>query len=159
MGQSATPVLQTLSTRKEQLLTLITGLQQQVAILLQQNRGARVEVAKPLLFSRRMKEVNVFINTTYLYLSIKIIGELEATKITWVLSYVQKRVAEVQKDNLLDELLKEESETKTAKELFSKMKNKFGEIVEKEQKIEQLRTIEQERRIYNKYVQEFKKMA
>jgi len=52
-------------------------------------------VAKPLLFSRRMKEVNVFINTTYLYLSIKIIGELEATKITWVLSYVQKRVAEV----------------------------------------------------------------
>ena len=59
----------------------------------------------------------------------------------------------------MDELLKEESETKTAKELFSKMKNKFGEIVEKEQKIEQLRTIEQERRIYNKYVQEFKKMA
>ena len=42
----------------------------------------------------------------------------------------------------MDELLKEESETKTAKELFSKMKNKFGEIVEKEQKIEQLRTIE-----------------
>jgi len=59
----------------------------------------------------------------------------------------------------LEELLKEESETKTAKELFSKMKNEFGEIAEKEQKIEQLRTIEQERRIYNKYVQEFKKMA
>ena len=44
-------------------------------------------------------------------------------------------------------------------ELFCKMKNEFGETAEEEQKIEQLRIIEQERRTCNEYVQEFKKMA
>jgi len=80
--------LQALSIREKQLLTLIAGLQQQMATLLQQNRGARVEVAKLLLFSRRMEEVSTFINMACLYLSIKMMGESEATKIAWVLSYI-----------------------------------------------------------------------
>ena len=46
-----------------------------------------------------------------------------------------------------------------AEELFGKIKNKFGEIVEKERKIEQLRIIEQERRTCDEYIQEFKKVA
>ena len=46
-----------------------------------------------------------------------------------------------------------------AKELFDKIKNKFGETVEEEQKIKQLRTIEQKKRTCNKYIQEFKKIA
>ena len=61
---------------------------------MQQNRGAKVEVAKPLLFSGKMEKVSVFINTAHLYLSIKITGELEATKMAWVLSYIQGGVAE-----------------------------------------------------------------
>ena len=65
------------------------------------------------------------------------------TKIAWMLSYVQEGVAEVWKDNLLDKLSKEELEVETAEELFRKMRNRFGEMVEEEQKIEQLRTIEQ----------------
>jgi len=44
-------------------------------------------------------------------------------------------------------------------ELFSKMKNEFGETAKEERKVEQLRTIEQKERTYNKYVQEFKKIA
>ena len=77
-----------------------------------------------------MEEVSVFINTTCLYLSMKMIGELEVTKMAWVLFYVQGRVAEAQKDNLLDELSKGESEVETAEELFGKMRNEFGETVE-----------------------------
>ena len=53
-----------------------------------------MEVAKPLLFSGKMEKVSVFINTAHLYLSIKITGELEATKMAWVLSYIQGGVAE-----------------------------------------------------------------
>ena len=68
-------------------------------------------------------------------------------------------MAEAWKNNLLNELSKRELEVKTAEELFGKMRNKFGEIVEEEQKIEQLRTIEQGKRTYNKYVQEFKKVT
>jgi len=68
-------------------------------------------------------------------------------------------VAEAWKNNLLNELSKRELEVKTVEELFGKIRNKFGEIVEEEQKIEQLRTIEQGKRTYNKYVQEFKKVT
>ena len=78
----------------DKLLTLIASLQQQVATLLHQSGGARVEVAKPSLFSGRIEEVSTFVNAVCLYLRIKIMGELELTKIAWVLSYVQEGVAE-----------------------------------------------------------------
>ena len=159
MGQSTAPVPQAPSTREEQLLTLIASLQQQVATLLQQNGGARVEVAKPPLFSGKIEEVSVFINTAHLYLSMKMMGESKATRMAWVLSYVQGGVAEAWKDNLLDKLLKGESEVKTVEELFCKMRNEFGETGEEERKIEQLRMIEQGERTCDEYVQKFKKVT
>jgi len=68
-------------------------------------------------------------------------------------------VVEVWKDNLLDKLLKRELEVETMEELFSKIRNEFKETVEKERKVKQLRIIEQRGRIYDEYVQEFKKIA
>ena len=59
----------------------------------------------------------------------------------------------------MDKLAKEESEVDSAEQLFAKIRNDFGETLEEERKIEQLRTIEQGGRICNKYVQEFKKVA
>jgi len=59
----------------------------------------------------------------------------------------------------MDELAKGESEVKTVKQLFSKIRNDFRETLEEERKIEQLRTIEQGGRTCDKYVQEFKKIA
>jgi len=76
-----------------------------------------------------------------------------------VLSYVQEGVAEAWKDNLLDELSKGESEVELAEQLFTKIRNDFGEMLEEERKIEQLWTIEQGERTCNEYVQEFKKVA
>ena len=52
-------------------------------------------------------------------------------------------MAEVWKDNLLDELSKGESEVEIVEELFKKMRNEFRETGEEEKKVEQLRTIEQ----------------
>ena len=77
----------------------------------------------------------------------------------WVLSYVQGGIAEAWKDNLLDELAKEESEVESAEQLFAKISNDFEEISEEERKIEQLRTIEQGGRTCNEYVQKFKKVT
>ena len=93
-------------------------------------------------------------------------GESESTKMVWVLSYMQEGVIETWKDNLLDELSKGESEIetvekfrdKTVEKLVKKMRNKFGEIAEEKRKVEQLRIIEQGRKMYNKYIQEFKKI-
>ena len=60
---------------------------------------------------------------------------------------------------MLDELAKRESEVELAEQLFTKIRNDFGEISEEKRKIEQLRIIEQEGRIYDEYVQEFKKVT
>ena len=47
----------------------------------------------------------------------------------------------------------------STEQLFTKIRDNFGETLEEERKIEQLRTIKQGERTYNKYVQEFKKVA
>jgi len=60
---------------------------------------------------------------------------------------------------LLDKLAKGELEVESVEQLFTKIKNDFGEISEEKRKIEQLRIIEQEKRTYDKYVQEFKKVT
>ena len=52
----------------------------------------------------------------------------------------------------MDKLAKRESEVKSVEQLFTKIRNNFGEILEEERKIEQLRTIEQEGRTCNKYI-------
>ena len=60
---------------------------------------------------------------------------------------------------MLDKLAKGELEVESVEQLFTKIKNDFGEISEEKRKIEQLRIIEQEKRTYDKYVQEFKKVT
>jgi len=146
-------------TREEQLLTMIATLQQQVNTMLLQQQGSRVEVAKPQMFNGKMEEVSTFINAAHLYIRMKMTEEAATTQVAWVLSYVQGGVAEAWKDNLLDELAKGESEVESAEQLFTKIRNDFGETSEEERKIEQLRTIEQAERTCNEYVQEFKKVA
>jgi len=127
-------------------------------MLLQQWRN-RVEVIRPPIFHGKIEEISTFINTTYPYLRIKMNGKAATTQIAWVLLYVQRRVTEVWKDNLLDKLAKRELKVETTEELFIKIRNKFGEITEKKRKIEQLRIIKQGERSCNKYVQEFKKIV
>jgi len=106
-----------------------------------------------------MEEVSAFINAAQIYIRMKMTEEVAMTQVAWVLSYVQGGIAEAWKDNLMDELAKGESEVKTVEQLFSKIRNDFGETLEEERKIKQLRMIEQGGRTCDKYVQEFKKVA
>ena len=120
--------------------------------MLLQQQGSRVEVTRPQVFSGKMKEVSAFVNMAQLYIRMKMTEEVGATQVAWVLSYVQGGIAEVWKDNLLDELAKGESEVESAEQLFAKIRNDFGETLEEERKIEQLRTIEQGRGTCDEYV-------
>jgi len=106
-----------------------------------------------------MEEVSIFINVVHLYIRMKITEEAATTQVTWVLSYMQGGIAEVWKDNLLDELAKKESEVELAEQLFTKIRDDFEETLEEKRKIEQLRTIEQGGRTYDEYVQKFKKVT
>jgi len=127
--------------------------------MLLQQQGSRVEVARPQVFSERMEEMSVFINTAHPYIRMKMTEEAAATQVAWVLSYVQGGIAEAWKDNLLNELTKGESEVESVEQLFAKIRDNFGETLEEERKIEQLRTIKQGGRTCNEYMQEFKKIA
>jgi len=122
-------------------------------------QGSRVEVTKPQVFGGKMEEVSTFINMARLYLRMKITEKAATTQMAWVLSYVQRGVAEAWKDSLLDKLAKGESEVDTVEKLFTEIRNDFEETSEEKRKIEQLRTIEQGGRTCDKYVQEFKKVT
>jgi len=131
---------------------MIATLQQQVNTMLLHQQGSRVEVTRPQIFSGKIEEVSAFINAAQIYIRMKMTEEAATTQVAWVLSYVQGGIAEVWKDNLLDELAKRESGVETAEQLFTKIRNVFGETSEEERKIEQLRTIEQGERTCDEYV-------
>ena len=56
-----------------------------------------MEVVRPQVFSRKMKEVSTFVNTVYLYIRIKITEEIAITQVAWLLLYVQGGIAETWK--------------------------------------------------------------
>jgi len=141
-----------LQTREKQLLAMIATLQQQVNTMFLQQQGSRVKVTRSQVFSRKMEEVSAFVNVAHLYIRMKMTEEVAATQVVWVLSYVQGGIAEAWKDNLLDELAKEESEVESVEQLFTKIRNDSGETSEEERKIEQPRTIEQGGRTCDEYV-------
>jgi len=58
---------------------MIVTLQQQVNTMLFQQQRNRVEVARPQVFSGKIEEVSVFVNTAYLYIRIKMMEEIAAT--------------------------------------------------------------------------------
>ena len=78
----------------------------------------------------------MFVNVAHLYIRMKMAEEAAATQVAWVLSYVQREIAEAWKDNLLNELAKGESKVESVEQLFTKIRNDFGETSEEERKIE-----------------------
>ena len=94
-------------------------------MLLQQQKS-KVEVTRPQVFSGKMEEISVFVNAACLYIRIKVTEEVAVTQVAWVLSYVQREIAEAWKNNLLDELAKGESEIESAEQLFTKIRDNFG---------------------------------
>jgi len=68
---------------------------------------------RPQVFSGKIEKVSMFINVARLYIRMKMTEEAATIQVAWVLSYVQGGVAEVWKNNLLDELAKKESKVES----------------------------------------------
>ena len=80
-------------------------------------------------------------------------------RISWVLSYVQGGVAEIWKNNMLDEITNRTSAVQTVKELFTKIRQEFGEFDKEIRKVDELRVLEQGEKTVDEYVQEFRRAA
>ena len=72
-----------------------------------------------------------------------------------MISYVQRVLANIQKENMLKDLELEEIESESARELLLELKKEFGGGNEESIKIAELRRIEQRGKIMEKFVQEF----
>ena len=68
-------------------------------------------------------------------------------------------MAEIWKDNVLDEITKGMSLVNTVEELFTKIRQEFGEFDKESRKVDELRLLEQGGKTVDKYVQEFRRVA
>jgi len=117
------------------------------------------EAAKPPLFDGEREKVVGFINACHLYIGMRMKGVGEEEKISWVLTYVQGGIAEVWKKNMLEERRQGVSVVEMVEELFTKMREEFGEFDEESRKVDELRLLEQGGQTCNEYVQIFKKIS
>jgi len=101
------------------------------------------EVVKPLLFNGEREKVVGFINACCLYIGMRMKGSSEEEKILWVLTYIQRGVAEVWKENILEERRQGMSMVEKVEELFTKMKEEFREFNKELRKVDELRLLEQ----------------
>ena len=82
-----------------------------------------------------------FIIACKLYLKIKIREIIVKEQMQWVLIYVQEVVADVWKENVIDDLEARVLEFKIIREIFEKIKKKFKEKDKKLKKIVELKKL------------------
>ena len=120
--------------------------------------GSKVEVATPAIFNGKAAKVGGFITACRLFVRMKLRGATVEEQVQWVLSYVQGGLADVWKENVMEELEAGEMEFESIEEFFTGLKKEFGgeeELV----KAAELRKLEQGGKTMEEFVQEFKRAA
>ena len=121
-------------------------------------RGGGGEVAKPQIFNGMLSKVAGFITVCKLYIRMRMREEPVEGQVQWILSYMQGGMAEIWKENVMEELEAGKVEYKTMKEFLSNLKKEFGGE-EESVKAAELRKLEQGERTMKEYMKEFKRVA
>ena len=77
----------------------------------------------------------------------------------WLLSYVQRGLADIWKENLLENLEAGSLEYKIVREFLADLKKEFREGDNKMMKVAELKRIEQRNRTMEEFIQEFRRVA
>ena len=80
-------------------------------------------------------------------------------QIQQVLLYIQEELADIQKENILENLKAENLEYRTTEEFLEDLKKEFGKGNNKTMKIVELKKVKQEDRTIEKFIQEFKRIS
>jgi len=118
------------------------------------NRGYQMGVAKLAIFSREAGKVGGVITAYRLYLRMKMKEATVEEQVQWVLSYVQGGLADVWKENVMEELEAGEIEHEMVEEFLISLKKEFRGGEEKSVKAAELR---KGGKTMEEFVQEFKR--
>ena len=144
---------------------IIRQLQEQIMALTMQVGGSigramvDMEVARPLTFDETLSKVSGFVTACKLYIKMKMREAAVEEQIQWVLSYMQEGLADIWKENVLEELEEGELEYESVREFLAAIKKEFGGGEEELVKVAELKRLEQGGRIMEEFVQEFRRAA
>ena len=121
------------------------------------NMGFHMEVTKPAIFNGEAGKIEGFIMVCRLFLRMKLRGTSVEEQVQWVLSYMQGGLADVWKENVMEELETGKVKYENVEEFLTSLRKEFGGGEEEAVKAGELRKMEQGGRMIEKFVQEFKK--
>jgi len=113
---------------------------------------AATEVAKPQTFDGVLSKVSRFVGACKLYIKMRLRESSVEEQIQWILSYVQGGLADIWKENVMEELETGEIEFESTGEFLAEIKKEFGGGDEESVKVAELKKIEQGGRTIKEFV-------
>jgi len=111
------------------------------------------------MFNRKAEKILGFLIAYRLYIKMRMREATIEKQIQWMLSYVQEGLADICKENILEDLEIRILEYTTVGEFLVDLKEEFGKEDEETMKVAELKKVKQGSRTMEDFVQEFRRVA